>query len=60
MREGGAHVYEKHANIVIAGPGAKATDVAVLVARMAAAVKGKFGFDLEPEVRFWGDVGGTG
>ena len=38
MREGGAYVYEKHANIVIAGPGAKAKDVAAVVARMAAGV----------------------
>ncbi len=60
MREGGAHVFEKHANIVIAGPGAKAADVAKLAARMAAAVEEKFGFALEPEVRFWGDVGGGG
>ena len=60
MREGGAHVFEKHANIVIAGPGAKARDVAKLAARMAAAVREKFGFELEPEVRFWGDVDGTG
>ena len=59
MREGGAHVYEKHANIVIAGPGAKAGDVAKLTARMAAAVKQQFGFELEPEVRFWGEVGGV-
>ena len=59
MREGGAHVFEKHANIVIAGPGAKARDVARLAARMAAAVREKFGFDLEPEVRFWGEVGGV-
>ena len=28
MREGGAYVFENHANIVIAGPGAKARDVA--------------------------------
>ena len=56
MREGAAYVFEKHANIVIAGPGAKAADVARLAARMAAAVKDKFGFDLEPEVRFWGAV----
>ena len=59
MREGGAYVFEKHANIVIAGPGAKAADVAKLVARMAAAVKKMFGFDLEPEVRYWGKVGGA-
>ena len=57
MREGGAHVFAKHANIVIAGPGATAKDVATLTARMAAAVKEKFGLELAPEVRFWGDVG---
>ncbi len=56
MRAGGAYVFEKHANIVIAGPGTTAADVAELAARMAAAVKERFGFDLEPEVRFWGDV----
>ena len=56
LREGGAYVFEKHANIVIAGPGAKAADVARLAARMAAAVKKTFGFDLEPEVRSWGAV----
>ena len=60
MREGGAQVYEKHANIVIAGPGTKARDVAVLAGRMAAAVKEQFGYALEPEVRYWGDVGGVG
>ena len=57
MREGGAYVFAKHANIVIAGPGAKARDVAMLAARMAAAVQEKFGFALEPEVRYWGDFG---
>ena len=56
MREGGAHVFEKHANIVIAGPGATARDVARLSARMASAVQERFGFVLEPEVRFWGAV----
>ena len=56
MREGGAYVFEKHANIVIAGPGATARDVARLTARMAVAVREKFGFELEPEVRFWGQV----
>lgn len=60
MRVGGAYVFPKHANIVIAGPGAKARDVALLAVRMAAAVKRKFGFDLEPEVRYWGEVVGSG
>ncbi len=60
MREGGAHVFEKHANIVIAEPGARAQDVARLTTRMAAAVKRTFGFDLEPEVRCWGAVENAG
>ncbi len=56
MREGGAYVFEKHANMVIAGPGATARDVARLSARMASAVREKFGFILDPEVRFWGSI----
>lgn len=56
MRAGGAYVFAKHANIVVAGPGATARDVATLAGRMAAAVREKHGFELEPEVRFWGAV----
>lgn len=56
MREGGAYVFEKHANIVIAGAGATARNVAGLTTRMAAAVRNVFGYVLEPEVRFWGAV----
>ncbi len=57
MREGGAKVFEKHANIVVAGAGATTRDVLTLTARMAAAVRARFGFELEPEVRFWGAPG---
>jgi UDP-N-acetylmuramate dehydrogenase len=57
MRVGGAYVYEKHANIVVAGPGATAQDVGELASRMAAAVRGRTGILLEPEVQFWGDFG---
>jgi len=56
MREGGAYVFEKHANIVMAGPGATARDVILLTSRMASAVQAKFGFALEPEVQVWGKV----
>ena len=56
MRSGAAYVFAKHANVVVAGPGATARDVATLAGRMAAAVREKFGFELEPEVRFWGAV----
>jgi len=56
MREGGAYVFPRHANIVIAKAGATARDVARLAARMAAAVQAMFGLTLEPEVRYWGDI----
>ena len=54
MRVGGARVYEKHANIIVGGPGCKAADVLALSQIMANAVRGKFGFDLQREVRLIG------
>ena len=54
MREGGAYVYEKHANILIAGPGATARDVWALSQRLAKAVHNQTGIALEPEVQAWG------
>ena len=55
MRVGGARLYEKHANIIVADPGCTAQDVWELSEQMAAAVKEKFGIDLVREVRFIGD-----
>lgn len=54
LREGGAYVFERHANIVMAGEGAKARDVRRLTARMAEAVRARFGIALHPEVRSLG------
>lgn len=55
MRVGGARVFEKHANIIVADPaGCRAADVRQLSQRMAAAVHEKFGLDLVPEVRLLG------
>jgi UDP-N-acetylmuramate dehydrogenase len=54
LKVGGARVFEKHANIIVADPGCRARDVLELSRRMAAAVKAKFGFDLVPEVRLLG------
>jgi UDP-N-acetylmuramate dehydrogenase len=54
MRVGGARVYEKHANIIIADAGCKASDVLALSQMMAKAVRAKFGFDLQREVRLIG------
>ena len=54
MRVGGARTYERHANIIVGDPGCTAADVWRLSHLMAAAVRGKFGFELEREVRVLG------
>lgn len=54
FRAGGARLYEKHANIIVAGPDCTAQDVWDLSEKMAAAVKEKFGISLIREVRFIG------
>jgi len=55
FREGGARVFERHANIIVAdGPGCRAIHVHRLALRMAAAVRERFGLELIPEVRRWG------
>jgi UDP-N-acetylmuramate dehydrogenase len=53
---GKAHLFEKHANIIIADAGATAQDVLELMERMVAAVQEQFGFRLERELTFWGRV----
>ena len=52
---GGAHLFEKHANIIIADPGATAQEVFKLTEKMVAAVQEKFGFKLEREIKLLGD-----
>lgn len=52
MREGGASVFDRHANIVVAdGPDCTAADVDRLTRRMAEAVRAMFDLSLVPEVR---------
>ncbi len=51
---GGARIYEKHANMIVAGPGCTAQDIWTLSEQMKAAVRDRFGFDLIREVRFLG------
>lgn len=58
MRVGGARVFEKHANIIVAEPGCTAADVLALSAHMAEAVHKTFGLVLRPEVRFLGPPAG--
>lgn len=55
FRVGGAHLFEKHANIIIADPGTSARDVFDLTEKMIAAVREKFGFKLEREIKLIGD-----
>ena len=54
FRVGGARLFEKHANIIVADPEATARDVYELSEKMAAAVREKFGFELEREIRLLG------
>jgi UDP-N-acetylmuramate dehydrogenase len=54
MQVGGAHLFEKHANIIIGGDGCTAQDVWELSERMKRAVLEKFSIELVREVRFLG------
>ena len=54
MKVGGAHVFEKHANIIVAEKDATANDVLALSKMMAAAVKHMFSLELKREVRLLG------
>jgi len=55
FRIGGARLYEKHANIIVADPGCTAQDVWALSEKMARAVQEKFDIELIREVRFLGE-----
>ena len=50
FRVGGAHVWQEHANVIVAGEGATSSDILALARLMAAAVRHRFGIALEPEV----------
>lgn len=54
LQAGGAQIFEKHANIIVKGPGCKAQDVYDISQKMNNLVKNKFGFELIREVRFAG------
>ncbi|MEO8477047.1 MAG: UDP-N-acetylmuramate dehydrogenase [Actinomycetota bacterium] len=53
-RAGGAHVSEKHANFIVADPGARAADVWSLIREIQDAVLTDAGMRLEPEVHLVG------
>jgi UDP-N-acetylmuramate dehydrogenase len=50
---GGAKISEKHANFIIAGPGAKAKDVLALIDLIRERVRERFDVELELEVEVW-------
>ncbi|MDH3981842.1 MAG: UDP-N-acetylmuramate dehydrogenase [Kiritimatiellaceae bacterium] len=51
---GHAHLFKKHANIIIADEGSRASDVFELTEKMISAVEEKFGFRLEREIKLLG------
>ncbi len=55
LRVGGAHPYEKHANIIVAERGCTACDVLALADQMAALVQRRFSITLHREVRLVGE-----
>ena len=50
LRVGGAYVWAEHANVIVRGADATASDVLALARLMAARVRFRFGVALEPEV----------
>lgn len=52
---GAAHVSPKHANFIVAGPGARADDVWALIQVVAQEVEARTGIVLEPEVQLIGE-----
>ena len=56
LRVGGAEVSHRHANFIVTRPGATATDVATVIARVIMAVSADAGVQLRPEVRRLGEV----
>ena len=51
LKVGGAHVWNEHANVIVAGPDAVASDVLALARLMYWRVRHRFGVALESEVK---------
>jgi len=56
LRVGGASVSAKHANFIVADPGARASEVWELILRVRSLVEERCGIRLEPEVQLIGEV----
>ena len=57
LRRGGVQVSEKHANFIVATPGARAGDVVGLIQQIQERVLARSGVALEPEVQVLGAMG---
>jgi UDP-N-acetylmuramate dehydrogenase len=57
LEVGRAKVSDKHANFIVAGPGATSADVRRLIEDVTRRVAERFGVELETEVQFVGDFG---
>lgn len=55
MTEGGAKVYDKHANFIINYDNASSKDVLTLMNKMCSKVKEKYTIELRPEIKYIGD-----
>ncbi len=51
LRVGRAHVWQEHANVIVAEDGCTSSDILALARLMAARVRDRFGVVLEPEIR---------
>ncbi|HWE35998.1 MAG TPA: UDP-N-acetylmuramate dehydrogenase [Isosphaeraceae bacterium] len=52
-RVGGAEVSDRHANYIVAQPGATAADVLALIDQIRERVRDKFGYELELQIQIW-------
>jgi UDP-N-acetylmuramate dehydrogenase len=50
---GGAEVSDRHANYIVAQPGATAADVLALIEQIAQGVRVQFGYDLDLQIQIW-------
>ena len=53
MRVGGAEISDRHANYIVAQPGATAADVLALIDLVHQRVRQQFGYELELQIRIW-------
>ena len=60
LRVGGAHVSGKHANFIVADPGASSSDVWKLIEQVRALVESHAGVRLETEVELMGGIADAG